>query len=148
MDALLELFAQAQGWLFEALVQPALFSLGLAGFLEQGYSATGWFLVGLLQLVVMLLVLARLQSFDLNLEEAALDWFALGRVRSGAERVALDASVTGEQVRALFERLWAGPLSLAVTGRVGPGTLDKLRSALGRSAVPQEVAGATTGQAA
>ena len=63
MDALLELFAQAQGCLFEALVQPALFSLGLAGFLEQGYSATGWFLVGLLQLVVMLLVLAPLERW-------------------------------------------------------------------------------------
>ena len=63
MDALLELFAQAQGWLFEALVQPALFSLGLAGFLEQGYGATGWFLVGLLQLGLMLLVLAPLERW-------------------------------------------------------------------------------------
>ena len=70
-----------------------------------------------------------------RLEEAALDWFALGRVRSYAERSERARAVTGEQVRAVFERLWAGPLSLAVSGRVGQGALDKARAALGRGAV-------------
>ena len=70
-----------------------------------------------------------------RLEEAALDWFALGRVRSSAERSERARAVTGEQVRAVFERLWAGPLSLALTGRVGQGALDKARAALGRGAV-------------
>jgi len=63
MDALLELFAQAQGWLFEALVQPVMFGLGVAGFLEQGYAGTGWFLVGLVQLALMLLVLVPLERW-------------------------------------------------------------------------------------
>ena len=63
MDALLELFSQAQGWLFESVVQPAMFGLGVAGFLEQGYAGTGWFLVGLLQLALMLLVLLPLERW-------------------------------------------------------------------------------------
>jgi sterol desaturase/sphingolipid hydroxylase (fatty acid hydroxylase superfamily) len=63
MDALIELFAQAQGWLFEALVQPVMFGLGVAGFLEQGYAGTGWFLVGLVQLALMLLVLVPLERW-------------------------------------------------------------------------------------
>ncbi len=70
-----------------------------------------------------------------RLEDAALDWFALGRVRSEAERAARLQAVTAEQVQALFQRLWAGPLALAITGRVGPAALDKARVALGRGAV-------------
>jgi len=63
MDALLELFSQAQSGLFEVLVQPAMFGLGVAGFLDQGYAGTGWFLVGLLQLVVIVLVIGSLQRW-------------------------------------------------------------------------------------
>jgi sterol desaturase/sphingolipid hydroxylase (fatty acid hydroxylase superfamily) len=63
VDALLELFSQAQSGLFEALVQPAMFGLGVAGFLDQGYAGTGWFLVGLLQLVVIVLVIGPLQRW-------------------------------------------------------------------------------------
>ena len=70
-----------------------------------------------------------------RLEEAALDWFSLGRVRDAAEHAARLDAVTAEQVRAVFQRLWAGPLALALTGRVGPATLDKARAALGRGAV-------------
>mgnify|MGYP002382212602 CR=1 FL=1 len=47
-------FDTAQQWLFEALVQPLLFALGQASVLEDAYAATGWLLVGLLQLAVML----------------------------------------------------------------------------------------------
>ena len=70
-----------------------------------------------------------------RLEDAALDWFALGRVRPPAERAARTDGVTAAQVQALFKRLWAGPLALAMTGRVGPTTLDRARAALGRGAV-------------
>ena len=84
------------------------------------------------------LAVRRLRAFESpgrRLEDAALDWFALGRVRSHAERAARVQAVTAEQVRALFERLWAGPLALAITGRVGAAALDKARVALGRGAV-------------
>lgn len=67
MDALVEWFAQgfgtAQQALFEAVVQPLLFNFGAANLLEDGYTATGWLLVGLLQLVVMLAVIAPLQRW-------------------------------------------------------------------------------------
>ncbi len=63
MELLLELFSQAQDCLFETLVQPAMFGLGIAGFLEDGYIGTGWFLVGLLQLVLLLLVIAPLERW-------------------------------------------------------------------------------------
>ncbi len=70
-----------------------------------------------------------------RLEEAALDWFALGRVRTAEERTARMQAVTADQVRAVFQRLWSGPLALALTGRVSPTALDKARAALGRGAV-------------
>ena len=63
MEYLLNLFSNAQQALFEALVQPLIFAMGLTNFLEDGYTATGWLLVGLLQLVVMLTVIAGLQRW-------------------------------------------------------------------------------------
>jgi len=63
MPGLTQLFDSAQQWLFEVLVQPALFTLGLANVLEDGYAATGWLLVGLLQLTVMLAVIAPLERW-------------------------------------------------------------------------------------
>ncbi|WP_404299946.1 sterol desaturase family protein [Alicycliphilus denitrificans] len=60
---LTQFFDAAQQWLFEAVVQPLLFALGLASVLEDAYAATGWLLVGLLQLLVMLLVIAPLERW-------------------------------------------------------------------------------------
>jgi sterol desaturase/sphingolipid hydroxylase (fatty acid hydroxylase superfamily) len=59
----LEWYFGAQQWLFEALVQPALFAAGLGNLLEDGYGATGWLLVGLLQLLVMVTVFAGLERW-------------------------------------------------------------------------------------
>ncbi|WP_421883675.1 sterol desaturase family protein [Methylibium sp.] len=63
METLTDLFAQAQQALFETVVQPMLFSLGFGNLLEDGFDATGWLLVGLLQLVVMLAVIAPLERW-------------------------------------------------------------------------------------
>lgn len=63
MDTLTSVFASAQQWLFETLLQPAMFAVGLAGRLEEGYNATGWLLVGLLQLAVMVLLIAPLERW-------------------------------------------------------------------------------------
>ncbi len=63
MDALANAFADLQEWLFEALVQPLAFGLGLGNRLEDAYDATGWLLVGLLQLVVLLAVIGPLQRW-------------------------------------------------------------------------------------
>ena len=63
MSGLTYLFDTAQQWLFEAVVQPLLFAGGMANFLEDGYRATGWLLVGLLQLVVIVGLLVPLQRW-------------------------------------------------------------------------------------
>lgn len=63
MQALVDWFNAAQQQLFEGLVQPVLFALGMAHLLEDGYAATGWLLVGLIQLAVMVLVIAPLQRW-------------------------------------------------------------------------------------
>ena len=52
MDQLTDLFGTVQQWLFEAAVQPAMFALGLGNLLEDGYQATAWFMVGLIQVVI------------------------------------------------------------------------------------------------
>ena len=56
-------FADAQQALFEAVLQPAMYHLGLAGYLSEGFNAAGWLLVGLLQIAVMLAVIAPLQRW-------------------------------------------------------------------------------------
>ncbi|MDO8387626.1 MAG: sterol desaturase family protein [Polaromonas sp.] len=63
MDSLETWFSTAQQWLFEAAVQPALFALGLGNLLEDGYAATAWFLVGLIQIVLLLVVVGPLQRW-------------------------------------------------------------------------------------
>ena len=54
-------FDGAQQWLFESVLQPLMFSMGLASLLESGYEAAGWLLVGVSQLVVIVVVIGPLQ---------------------------------------------------------------------------------------
>jgi sterol desaturase/sphingolipid hydroxylase (fatty acid hydroxylase superfamily) len=61
MESLALLFEKIQSWLFDAFIAPGMFAAGLGGFLEDGYNATGWFLVGVVQLVIMLVLIAPLQ---------------------------------------------------------------------------------------
>ena len=61
METLSDWFAQAQQALFEAVVQPLAVWTGLSNILEVAYEGTGWLLVGLVQIAVMLLVIAPLE---------------------------------------------------------------------------------------
>ena len=63
MDTLIDLFGMAQQWLFEALLQPLMFHLGLGNLLADGYRATGWLLVGLLQIALMLTCMRALERW-------------------------------------------------------------------------------------
>ena len=54
-------FALAQQWLFEAAVQPLAFKLGAANLLEDAYNGTGWLLMGLLQVAVLLALIGPLE---------------------------------------------------------------------------------------
>ena len=61
LSSLTDAFGQAQQLLFESVVQPLLFGLGAGNLLEDGFNATGWLMVGLLQLTVIVLVFGNLQ---------------------------------------------------------------------------------------
>ena len=61
VQALADIFGDAQQWLFESAVQPLMFHAGLGHLLADGYRATGWLLVGLVQIAVMLSVLRTIE---------------------------------------------------------------------------------------
>jgi sterol desaturase/sphingolipid hydroxylase (fatty acid hydroxylase superfamily) len=63
MDWFSDLFSAAQQWLFEAAVQPAMFALGMGNLLEDGYDATAWFMVGVIQVVILLALIGPLQRW-------------------------------------------------------------------------------------
>lgn len=63
MEALTSAFEWAQQHLFEWGVQPLMFALGMGDLLEDGYAATGWLLVGVLQLFVLVLLIGPLQRW-------------------------------------------------------------------------------------
>jgi predicted Zn-dependent peptidase len=81
-------------------------------------------------------VIVRLMRHDERLtqrtEDAALDLFALQRVRMAAERLAQVHAVSGEQVRAAFERMHGAGASVAITGSVARGTTHRIEAALAR----------------
>ncbi len=63
MDTLIDLFFNAQAALYEGVLQPIAFALGLGNRLEDVFNGTGWLLVGLIQIVVMLVVIGPLQRW-------------------------------------------------------------------------------------
>ena len=63
MEHLNQWFGLAQQWLFEWGIEPLMFHLGLGQFVEDGYAACGWLLVGLVQIVVLLAVIGPLQRW-------------------------------------------------------------------------------------
>jgi sterol desaturase/sphingolipid hydroxylase (fatty acid hydroxylase superfamily) len=63
MDTLIDLFANAQSALYEGVMQPLAFAVGLGNRLEDVFDATGWLLVGLIQIAVMFAVIGPLQRW-------------------------------------------------------------------------------------
>ena len=61
MDWFYNAFDAAQQWLFVQVIQPLAFWAGAGNLLEQGYGATEWLLVGVLQIAVLVLVLGPAQ---------------------------------------------------------------------------------------
>ena len=62
-DFLVQGWDRAQQALFESVVQPLAFGLGLGNLLEDAYDATGWLLVGLVQIAVILVVFGALERW-------------------------------------------------------------------------------------
>jgi sterol desaturase/sphingolipid hydroxylase (fatty acid hydroxylase superfamily) len=117
-----DLFGQAQQALFEAVVQPLLFAAGLGNLLEDGFRATGWLLVGLLQLLVVVTLLRALERWrpvEPTTDRAAVRVDVLYTLihRLGLFRLALFFTVDP-----LFDAL-AGSLRLA---GAQPWSLDQL----------------------
>ena len=63
MDWLSNHFSALQQWLFEAIVQPLVYAVGLGGWVEDAFDATGWMLVGLIQIAVLLAIIGPLQRW-------------------------------------------------------------------------------------
>jgi len=66
-----------------------------------------------------------------RLEAAALDLFIHGRVRSPEELMSRIAAVSAEQVRAVFTRMLAAPAAVAVAGKLGKGTAERVQALVG-----------------
>jgi predicted Zn-dependent peptidase len=65
-----------------------------------------------------------------RLEDAALELFVRGHIRPRSETLARLSAVTGEEVRAAFERMLAAGPSAAIVGRVGRGAGERARAIL------------------
>ena len=57
----LDWFDEAVQALFEAVVQPLMYHGGLGNLMAEGYRATGWLLVGLMQIAIMVLAMRALE---------------------------------------------------------------------------------------
>ena len=64
MEWFTDVFSSCQQWLFEAVVQPLVYGLGLGGYVEDAFDATGWLLVGLIQIAVLIAVIGPLQRWQ------------------------------------------------------------------------------------
>ena len=60
---MLDAFGDLQHWLFELAVQPLMFATGMGNLLGEGFRATGWLLVGLLQIGLMLTLFRALERW-------------------------------------------------------------------------------------
>ncbi|HEX6722383.1 MAG TPA: pitrilysin family protein [Burkholderiaceae bacterium] len=80
-------------------------------------------------------VTVRLMRHDERLtqrtEDAALDLFALQRVRHAAERVEQVRALSGEQVRDAFARMQRAGVSVSLAGSVGRAGTQRVREAIG-----------------
>jgi sterol desaturase/sphingolipid hydroxylase (fatty acid hydroxylase superfamily) len=117
MDWIQNLFELAQQWLFHAVVQPILWSFGLGALLDDAFVGTGWLLVGIIQIGVMLALIGPLQRWrpaDARLDVSAVRTDVLYTLlhRLGIFRLALFFSV-----EPLFDDLF-GVLRVAGFGTV------------------------------
>lgn len=60
--SLLDLLGQAQGWLFETIIQPLLYLAGMGDIAEEAFEGTEWLLIGMAEMLLIYLVLRPLES--------------------------------------------------------------------------------------
>lgn len=62
MQLISDWFGTAQGWLFETVIQPLVFQLGLGEYVEEAFEGTEWLLIGVLELTLLFIVLRPLEA--------------------------------------------------------------------------------------
>ena len=128
MSLLTDVFSNAQQTLFEAAVQPLLFAFGFGNLLEDGFAATAWLLVGLLQIAALLLLIGPLQRWrpvEAVTDRATIrtDVFYTLLHRLGAFRLLL--FFTLEPVfDSVFGRLRAAGMGTFHLDQIWPGVTD------------------------
>lgn len=63
MNLFSQSFDRVQQWIFETIVQPVLYFLDSGELIEPGYDATMWFLIGILQIILLVVVLGSLERW-------------------------------------------------------------------------------------
>jgi len=81
-----------------------------------------------------LIAVRRLRDWERTarrLEDAVLDLFAIGRVRSRTELTARIEAVTAADVREAFARMFESAPSVAIAGKLKKGTPERARELFG-----------------
>ena len=63
INVLTQAFAETQGWLFEALVQPLVYHFGLMAYVEDAHEAVGTVLLGTIEIVLLYALLKPLEAW-------------------------------------------------------------------------------------
>ena len=129
MDFFVNAFSSTQEWLFESVLQPVMFSTGLGNLLVDGYAATGWLLVGLIELLILVAVIGPLQHWrpvEVVTDRAAVRTDVLYTVihRLGLFRLVLFFSLD-TLLDDLFGTLRVAGLSTFQLDAVWPGVTDQ-----------------------
>lgn len=62
MQLISDWFGTAQGWLFETVIQPLVFQLGLGEYVEEAFEGTEWLLIGVLELTLLFMVMRPMEA--------------------------------------------------------------------------------------
>ena len=62
ISTLVDVFSFVQGWLFETVVNPFIYHAGLAGFTDEAFDGTEWFLIGVCEVALLFLILRPLEA--------------------------------------------------------------------------------------
>lgn len=63
IEQLNSVFAAVQGWLFQSVVLPLMYLLGLGAWTEDAFNGTEWFMIGVIELALLYLLLRPLEAW-------------------------------------------------------------------------------------